>query len=150
MMSSLLPPAVDRRLQSLERVDESEGDPTAVLRDTVEAIWDIVEQATSEPALDSLHHGLTALLARRELVQRATCTLSTVILRGVASGAFRPQCVPWAIERLPFATVTGACVHWTLGLATGPSLRASAAIEMVLEVLRPQEELAEAVVASRY
>ena len=150
MMSSLLPPAVDRRLQSLERVDESDGDPTAVLRDTVEAIWDIVEQATSEPSLDSLHHGLTALLARRELVQRATYTLSTVIRRGVASGAFRPQCVPWAIERLPFATVTGACVHWTLGLATGPSLRASAAIEMVLEVLRPQEELAEAVVASRH
>jgi len=150
MMSSLLPPAVDRRLQSLERVDESDGDLTAALRDTVEAIWDIVEQATSEPSLDSLHHGLTALLARRELVQRATWTLSAVIRRGVASGAFRPRCVPWAIERLPFATVTGACVQWTLGLATGPSLRASAAIEMVLEVLRPQEELAEAVVASRH
>ncbi len=149
MMRSLLPPAVDRRLQSLERVDESDGDLTAALRDTVEAIWDIVEQATSEPSLDSLHHGLTALLARRELVQRATWTLSAVIRRGVASGAFRPRCVPWAIERLPFATVTGACVQWTLGLATGPSLRASAAIEMVLEVLRLQEELAEAVVASR-
>jgi len=140
MMSSLLPPAVDRQLQSLERVDESDGDPTAALRDTVEAIWEIVERATSEPSLDSLHHGLRALLAR----------LSAVIRRGVASGAFRPQCVPWAIERLPFAIVTGACVHWTLGLATGPSLRASAAIEMVLEVLRPQEELAEAVVASRH
>ena len=140
MMSSLLPPAVDRQLQSLERVDESDGDPTAALRDTVEAIWEIVERATSEPSLDSLHHGLRALLAR----------LSAVIRRGVASGAFRPQCVPWAIERLPFAIVAGACVHWTLGLATGPSLRASAAIEMVLEVLRPQEELAEAVVASRH
>jgi hypothetical protein len=149
MMSSLLPPAVDRQLQSLERVDESDGDPTAALRDTVEAIWALVERATSEPSLDSLHHGLRALLARRELVQRATCTLLAVIRRGVASGAFRPHCVPWAIERLPFAIVTGACVRWTLGLATGPSLRASAAIEMVLEVLRPQEELAEAVVASR-
>jgi hypothetical protein len=140
MMSSLLPPAVDRQLQSLERVDESDGDPTAALRDTVEAIWELVERATSEPSLDSLHHGLRALLARRELVQRATCTLLAVIRRGVASGAFRPHCVP---------IVTGACVRWTLGLATGPSLRASAAIEMVLEVLRPQEELAEAVVASR-
>ena len=137
MMSSLLPPAVDRQLQSLERVDKSAGHPTAALRDTVEAIWEI-ERATSEPSLDSLHHGLRALLARRELVQRATCTLSAVIRRGVASGAFRPQCVPWAIERLPFAIVTGACVHWTLGLATGPSLRASVAIEMVLEVLRPR------------
>ena len=138
MTSSLLPPAVDRQLQSLERVDKSAGHPTAALRDTVEAIWEIVERATSEPSLDSLHHGLRALLARRELVQRATCTLSAVIRRGVASGAFRPQCVPWAIERLPFAIVTGACVHWTLGLATGPSLRASVAIEMVLEVLRPR------------
>src|SRR5690349_11211354 len=147
-MSSLLPPHFDRLLQSLERVVESHDDATAGLRDTVEAIWDIVEQATSEPSLDSVHHGLTALLARRELVQRATGTLSAVIRRGVASGAFRPRCVPWAVERLPFAIVTGACVHWTLGLATGPSLRASAAIEMVLEVLRPQEEWAEAVLAS--
>jgi len=40
-MRSLLPPAVDRQLQSLERVDESDGDPTAALRDTVEAIWEI-------------------------------------------------------------------------------------------------------------
>ncbi len=149
-MSSLLPPHFDRQLQSLERVVESHDDATAGLRDTVEAIWDIVEQATSEPSLDSVHHGLTALLARRELVQRATGTLSAVIRRGVASGAFRPRCVPWAVERLPFAIVTGACVHWTLGLAVGPSLRASAAIEMVLEVLRPQEESAEAVVASRH
>lgn len=146
MMTSLLPPRVDLRLQWLERVGESADDPTAALRDTVDAIWEIIEQATSEPTLDSVHHGLTALLARRELIQRATHTLSAVIRRGVASGAFRPRCTPWAIERLPFAIVTGACVHWTLGLATGPSLRAGAAIEMGLEVLRPQEELAEAVV----
>jgi len=147
---SLLPPHFDRLLQSLERAVESHDDRTGALRDTVEAIWEIVEQATSEPSLDSVHHGLTALLARRELVQRATGTLSAVIRRGVASGAFRPRCVPWAVERLPFAIVTGACVHWTLGLAAGPSLRASAAIEMVFEVLRPQEESAEAIVASRH
>ena len=127
MIRSLLPPAVDRQLQSLERVDESDGDPTAALRDTVEAIWEIVERATSEPSLDSVHHGLTALLARRELVQRATHTLSAVIRRGVASGAFRPRYVPWAIERLPFAIVTGACVRWTLvsqrGRHYGPAQR---------------------------
>ena len=63
MMSSLLPPAVDRQLQSLERVDESDGDPTAALRDTVEAIWEIVERATSEPSVDSLHHGLRGTLS---------------------------------------------------------------------------------------
>jgi len=47
------------------------------------------------------------------------------------------------IERLPFAIVTGACVRWTLVSQRGRHLRASAAIEMVLEVLRLQEELAE-------
>jgi hypothetical protein len=141
---SLLPRRVDRQLRSLERSSESDRDPITALRETVEAIWRIVEQATSERSLDSLHHGLRALLARRELVQRATCTLSAVIRRGVASGAFRPRCAPWAIERLPYAIVAGACVHWTFGLATGPSLRASRATEVVLEVLRPQEELAEA------
>jgi len=64
-----------------------------------------------------------SLLARRDLVQRGTCALSTVIRHGVASGAFRPGCASWAIRRLPFAIVAGACAHWVLGLATGPSLR---------------------------
>jgi hypothetical protein len=45
---------------------------------------------------------------------------------------------------LPYAIVAGACVQWVFGLATGPSLRATLAIELVLEVLRPREELAEA------
>src|SRR5882762_6933754 len=68
MIRSLLPTAVDRQLQSLEWVDESDGDPTAAVRGTVEAIWVIVERATSELSLASVEHGLTALLARRELV----------------------------------------------------------------------------------
>src|SRR3989442_9369626 len=101
MMSSLLPPAVDRQLQSLERVDESDGDPTAALRDTVEAISEIVERATSEPSLDSLHHGLPALLARRELVQRATWTLSAEARPRRAAGACRPPRVPLAAEGPP-------------------------------------------------
>ena len=41
-----------------------------------------------------------------------------------SAGAFRPDCPSWAIERLPFAIVAGACAHWVLGLSRGPSLRA--------------------------
>jgi hypothetical protein len=84
---SLLPRRVDRQLRSLERSRESDRDPITGLRETVEAIWKIVEQAASERSLDGSRHGTRALLARRELVERGTCTLSAVIRRGVASGA---------------------------------------------------------------
>ena len=136
---SLLPRRVDKQLQSLERSSKSDRDPATALRETVEAIWQIVEQAASARALDGSRHGASALLARRELVQRGTCTLSAVIRRGVASGAFRPRRASWAIRRLPFAIVAGACVHWVFGLATAPSLRASAAVKGALEVLRPRQ-----------
>jgi len=128
-------------LRSLERSRKSDRDPVATLRETVEAIWTIVAGATSDISLHGSRHGGGALLARRELVQRGTCALSAVIRRGVASGAFRPRSPSWAIRRLPFAIVAGACVHWMIGLATGPSLRASTAVEGALEVLRPVEWL---------
>ena len=114
------------------RSGKSDRDATTALRETVEAIWKVVEQASSEQALDG------SLLARRELVQRGTCALSAVICQGVASGAFRPRCSSWAIRRLPFAIVAGACLQWVLGLAAGPSLRASTAAAAALEVLRPR------------
>ena len=138
MIGSLLPRRVDRRLRSLEGVRESDCDPIAALRETVEAIWKVVEWAASEPALDSSRHEARALLARRELVQRGTCNLAAVIRAGVNSGAFQPGCASWAIRRMPFAIVAGACVPWVFGLATAPSLRASVAVEAALEVLRPQ------------
>ncbi len=124
---------VDLELRSLERSAGPDRDQITALRDTVEAIWTIVEAAASERPLD--------LLARRELVQRGTCALSAVVRRGVASGAFRPRCPSWAVRRLPFAIVSGACVHWMLGLATGPSLRANTAVEAALGVLRPVARL---------
>ncbi len=79
---SLLPRRVDKQLQSLERSSKSDRDPATALRETVEAIWQIVEQAASASARDGSRHGVSALLARRELVQRGTCTLSAVIRRG--------------------------------------------------------------------
>src|SRR2546427_11632931 len=99
------------------RSSSSHADPIAALRETVESIWRAVAQAAPE----------TALLARRELVRRETCKLSAVIRRGVAAGAFPPECPSWAIERLPFAIVAGACAHLGLGLSQGPSLRAGTA-----------------------
>jgi len=135
---SLLPPRVNTQLRSLERSSKVDRDPTTALRETVEAIWRIVEQAGPERALDGSRYGARALLARRELVQRGTWTLSGVIRRGIGSGAFQPRCASWAIRRLPFAIVAGACVHWVVGLATAPSLRASTAVRGALEVLRPR------------
>src|SRR5713101_3009542 len=115
------------------RSGKSDRDATTARRATVEAIWKVVEQASSAEALDG------SLLVRRELVQRGTCALSAVICQGVASGAFRPRCPSWAIRRLPFAIVAGACLHWVLGLAPGPSLRARTAVAAALEVLRPRQ-----------
>ena len=133
---SLLPQRLDTPLRALERCTRYDDDPTTALREAVEGIWQIVEQAASESALDISLHGAPALLARRELVQRGTCALSAVIRRGVESGALRPRCAEWAIERLPFAIVAGACAHWVLGLSPGPSLRAGTAVEAALEILK--------------
>jgi len=49
----------------LERVGASYRDPITALRETVEAIWKVVEQAASEPALDTSRHDARALLARQ-------------------------------------------------------------------------------------
>ena len=135
---SLLPQRVDTQLRSLERSGMSDRDATTALRETVEAIWTVVEHRSSEGALDGSRRDTSALLARRELVQRGTCALSAVIRQGVASGAFRPRCASWAIHRLPFAIVAGACLHWMLGLATGPAIRSRTAVETALQVLRPR------------
>jgi len=136
---SLLPRRVDMQLRLLERSRRSDQDPRTALRETVEAIWQIVERAASERALDGSRHGARALLARRELLRRGTCTLAGVIRRGVASGVFRPRRASWAVRRLPFAVVAGACVHWEFGLAMAPSLSASAAVTGALEVLHPRQ-----------
>ena|ERR1041385_6512133 len=125
---SLLPPRVDLELRSLERSREPDRDQISALRETIEAIWTIVEAVAYEGSLD--------VLARRELVQHRTSALSVVVRRGVASGALRPRCPSWTVWCLPFAIVTGACVHWMLGLATGPSFRASTAVEGALGVPR--------------
>jgi len=135
---SLLPRHVDTQLRSLERVGQSDRDPITALRETVEAIWKVVERVASEPALDATRPDARVLLARRELLQRGTCVLSAVIQRGVEFGAFRPACAWWAIRRLPFAIIAGACMHWVFGRATAPSLRASVAVETALDVLRPR------------
>lgn len=139
---SLLPARIEAALRALEDSATSNGDPASALRDTVEALWRIVQQAASERALNpSRHrHSVRALLARRELVRRGTCILSAIIRRGADSRTFHPDCAPWAIERLPFAIVAGACVHWVFGLAKRPSLRAGTAVEAALELLRPYHQ----------
>src|SRR5260370_8392111 len=76
---SLLPRRVDTQLQSLERSRKSDRDPATALRETVEAIWQIVEQAASERALDGSRHGPSALLPRRALVHPGPSPLSGAI-----------------------------------------------------------------------
>jgi len=139
LSGSLLPTGIETALRALEDAAKTEGDPAAALRNTVEAIWKTVTQAVSEPALEPSRQTVRALLARRELVQRGTRILSAVIRRGVDSGAFRTRCVPWAIERLPFAIVHGACVHWVFGLSKRPSVRAVTAVAAALEILRAEQ-----------
>ena len=107
-------------------------DPTTALREAVEALGTMAAQAAAEGALDALR--------RRELVRRGTNALSTIIHRGVASGAFRPTCALWATRRLPHAIVAGVCARWAFGLSEERSLGASAAADVVLEVLRPTRQ----------
>src|SRR5260370_38957070 len=95
---SLLPQRVDTQLRSLQWSGTSDRDATTALRETVEAIWTVVEHAASARAPDGSRRDTSALLARRELVQRGTCALSAVIRQGVASGAFRPPCPSRALH----------------------------------------------------
>jgi hypothetical protein len=129
---------LEARWRALERSSRASADPTTALAETVAGIWWILEQAASAQGLDVARGGIRAVLARRQLVRRGTRALSRVIRRGVAAGAFRPACPAWAIRRLPFAIVSGACVHWVFGLATRPSLRATTAVGAALELLRPR------------
>lgn len=117
-------------------------DPVRALRDTVEGSWRAVERASRRDG--GAPRGTRALLVRRELVRRETWALSAVIRRGIDSGAFWPQCPRWAVERLPFAIIAGACAHWVFGLARGPSLRVSTAVAAALEILRPLPKAPEA------
>ncbi len=135
---SLLPASIDRALGAAEDAGQAGHDSVTALRNTIEAIWRIVKRQASDRPLDRSRHSAGELLARRELVQRGTCILSAVIRRGVESGAFRPPCVSWAIERLPFAIVCGACVQWVFGLSKTPSVRAGTAVAAALEILRAE------------
>ena len=136
---SLLPARIDRALRAVEDAGQADHDSVTALRNTIEAIWRIVKRQASDRPLDRSRHSAGELLARRELVQRGTCILSAVIRRGVESGAFRPRCVPWAVEGLPFAIVRGACVHWMFGLSKRPSVRAGTAVAAALEILRAEQ-----------
>lgn len=137
---SPLPQHVEIELRAIERCVTSIEDPVTALEETIAAIWRIVERVASDGALDPARHEARALLARRGLVHWGTAILSAVICRGVAAGTFRPRCASWAIERLPFAIVWGACMHWVFGLSRGPSLRARAVAEAALGILSPPEE----------
>ena len=126
---SVQPLSSGTALGALERYSESHDDPTTALREAVEALWTMGAQAAAEGTLDALR--------RRELVRRGTNALSTIIHRGVASGAFRPTCALWATRRLPHAIVAGLCARWAFGLSEERSLQAGSAAEAALEVLRP-------------
>ncbi len=141
---SLLPEPLATQLERLEHSCGFDRDPTTALREAVEGIWMIIAQTASDSALDVSRQGVRALLARRELVQRGTCTLSAVIRRGVESRAFRPQCAAWAIDRLPVAIVAGACMHWVFGVSKQPTLQVGTAVSAALEVLRPRRRRAKA------
>lgn len=121
--------ALRSALLAVARAAQCDGDPTGALHDTVEAIGTIAQRAAGEGALDAA--------SRRELVAQAGRILSAIIRRGVASGAFRPPCTRWAIESLPHALVAGVCARWVFGLATERSLRAGAAADAALALLRP-------------
>jgi hypothetical protein len=117
-------------LGALERAPLSDGDPTRALHDAVEAIGRIAERAAGEGALNARR--------RHELVAKGEQILSTIIRRGVESGTFRPPCARWAVERLPYAIVAGMYARSVFDLREERSLRAGAAADAALEVLRPR------------
>jgi hypothetical protein len=126
---------LETELHVRELSRQSEPDPATALRETVEAIWKTVEHVAREGGLQGSRPDVDALLARRELVHCATRKLSAVIRRGVASGAFRPASPSWAIRRLPFALIAGACAGWVFGLSPRPAVRAGTAVAAALDVL---------------
>jgi len=106
-------------LRALERRTPLDRDPTRALHDAIEAIGKIAERAAGE--------GTFGAFRRRQLVRRGAHVLSGMIRRGLESGAFRPSCARWAVQRLPYAIVAGVCARWVFGLpeerSLGPALR---------------------------
>jgi len=106
-------------LRALERRMPPDRDPTRALHDAIEAIGKIAERAAGE--------GTFGAFRRRQLVRRGAHVLSGMIRRGLESGAFRPSCARWAVQRLPYAIVAGVCARWVFGLpeerSLGPALR---------------------------
>jgi len=121
--------ALGSALRALERPTPPDCDPTRALHDVMEAIEEIAERAAAEGAFGAFR--------RRQLVRRGAHVLSTIIQRGVESGAFRPYCARWAVQRLPYAIVAGVCARWVFGLPEERSLGAGAAADAALEVLCP-------------
>jgi hypothetical protein len=122
--------ALASALGALERATQSDGDPTMALHVAVEAIGKIAERAAGQGALDALR--------RRQLVSQGAGILSALIRRGVESGTFRPLCARWAVESLPYAIVAGVCARSVFDLPEERSLRAGAAADAALQVLRPR------------
>ena len=121
--------ALGSALRALERPTPPDCDPTRALHDVIEAIEEIAERAAAEGAFGAFR--------RRQLVRRGAHVLSTIIQRGVESGAFRPHCARWAVQRLPYAIVAGVCARWVFGLPEERSLGAGAAADAALEALCP-------------
>ncbi len=116
--------ALGSALRALERPTPPDRDPTRALHDAIEAIGQIAERAAGEGAFGAVR--------RRQLVRRGAHVLSTIIQRGVESGAFRPHCARWAVESLPYAIVAGVCARWVFGLPEDGSLGAGAAADAAL------------------
>jgi len=95
MSQSLLYPRVDLQLRSLERSWRPGRDPFTALRETVEAIWTIVEGTVSDRSLDASHEGGSALLARRELVRRGTSRCRQSFVWGAGVGRSLTESDPW-------------------------------------------------------
>jgi hypothetical protein len=93
----------------------------------VGALWSAFEHAAQEGAFDAA--------ARRELERQGRRALSNIIRRGVRSGAFRPRCALWAVERLPFAIVAGAGASWVFALPKWSTPSAHVVTQAALEVL---------------
>ena len=102
------------------------ADPATALRTAVGALWSAFEQAARQGMLEA---------ARRRLERHGRQVLSGIIRRGVRSGAFRPRCALWAVQRLPFAIVAGAGASWVFGLPQRSSLSASVVTQAALEIL---------------
>lgn len=115
--------------QTLDRCCREGDDPSRALHAAVAAIGAIAERAAADGAFAVMRHAL---------VRRGTSILATIIRRGVASGAFQPHCPQWAVQGLPRAIVAGVCARWVFGLAEQRSLRAGAAADGALEILRPR------------